>query len=210
MTHVRITGVFLCALLFSAASASAQPQAGTAQPQAGTAQAPAGTAQPPSAVDGTVPLAYPTWETTLGYQWLRVPDQTFPFGLNVDGSYNFSANVGLVGEVGWARDSEDDVTFNAWNLGIGPRFTARPDGPVWPFAQVLVGGVHARASFDDDSASATRFMIQPGAGVYVNAGDGWGLVGQADYRRVFLDEDEDGDTGENDLRLFIGLRLLLD
>src|SRR4051812_9527519 len=26
----------------------------------------------------------PTWETSAGYQLLHVPDQTFPFGLNVD------------------------------------------------------------------------------------------------------------------------------
>ena len=53
-------------------------------------------------------------------------------------------------------------------------------------------------------------MLQPGAGAVVVAGDGWGIVGQLDYRRVFLDEDEDGESGENDFRVFVGLRVVLD
>jgi hypothetical protein len=36
--------------------------------------------------------------------------------------------------------------------------------------------------------------------------DGLGLVGSIDDRRVFLDEDEDGEPGENEVRVFIGVR----
>ena len=53
-------------------------------------------------------------------------------------------------------------------------------------------------------------MLQPGVGVHFIAGDGWGIVTQVDYRRVFLDEDESGDSGENSFRVFAGVRLLLD
>ena len=53
-------------------------------------------------------------------------------------------------------------------------------------------------------------MVQPGAGVVFLAGDGWGIVAQVDYRRVFLKEAEDGDTGENDFRTFFGIRVILD
>ena len=85
---------------------------------------------------------------------------------------------------------------------------------MWPFAQVLVGAAHLRASTEiageDISESTTKLMIQPGVGVNVIAGDGWGVVGQVDYRRIFLDEDEDGESGENEFRIFVGLRLLLD
>jgi hypothetical protein len=79
---------------------------------------------------------------------------------------------------------------------------------------VLAGVVYSRSSFEfsgggsDDSA--TRFMLQPGAGVNVVAGDGWGVVGAVDYRRVFLDEQDDGASGENDFRVFVGLRMILD
>ena len=155
----------------------------------------------------------PTWETSAGYQLLHVPDQTFPFGLNVDGARNFGS-WGLVGELGWAYDKSDDVSYNVFNLGAGPRWSGRSAASVWPFAQVLAGLVYARGSSDiagfEESDSRTRFMLQPGAGAVFVAGDGWGIVGQVDYRRVFLKEDEDGDTGENDFRVFFGIRFVLD
>ena len=85
---------------------------------------------------------------------------------------------------------------------------------MWPFAQVFAGFVHSRVSTEfagiDVSDSTTRFMLQPGAGAVFLAGDGWGIVGQVDYRRVFLDEDEDGESGENDFRVFVGVRVILD
>jgi hypothetical protein len=63
---------------------------------------------------------------------------------------------------------------------------------------------------NDVTDSATKFMLQPGAGVVMVAGDGWGIVGQVDYRRIFLDEDEDGESGQNQFRVFVGIRLILD
>jgi hypothetical protein len=150
---------------------------------------------------------YPRFEVTGGYQFLHVPDFNFPFGLNVDGAWNGSKALGLAGEVGWATGSEDDVRLHAWTIGVGPRFNGRPmGGRLWPFAQVLVGMYHLRG--EDDSA--TKFQVQPGGGVNINAGDGWGVVLQGDYRRVFLDEDEDGESGQNQGRFFVGIRLLLD
>jgi len=150
---------------------------------------------------------YPRFEATGGYQFLHVPDQSFPFGLNLDGAWNGSKALGVVGEIGWATDSEAGTRRHVWNFGAGPRFNARPmGGKAWPFGQVLAGVVHARGGGFSDS----RFMIQPGAGVNVNAGDGWGVVVQGDYRRMFLDEEEFGESGQNQFRLFIGIRALLD
>jgi hypothetical protein len=171
------------------------------------------TAQPQPPV-----LGFPTWELSGGYQVLRVPDQTFPFGLNVDGAWNLSDPLGLVAEAGFALKSEDvvdgDVSFQAWNFGAGPRLNLRRHPRLWPYAQVLGGFLHARASTEiggvDFDASDTKFMLQPGGGVNWVAGDGWGIVGAVDYRRVFLDEDEDGESGENQFRVFIGLRMILD
>ena len=172
---------------------------------------------------------FPTYEVTGGYQVLHVPDNWFPFGLNLDGAFNVNESVGLVGEIGWVMDSDDedgvDVNVHGFNFGVGPRFNVRTTGQVWPFAQVLVGALHARSSveFDDVDISVndTRFMVQPGGGVNINAGDGWGIVLAADYRRVFLDDDDedfdddddfddDGVSGENEFRVFAGIRLLLD
>lgn len=159
----------------------------------------------------------PTWEVSFGYQAVRGSDQTFPFGLNVDGARNFGT-WGLVGELGFARDSTDvlgsDINMTLWNVGAGPRWSWRGAGRVWPFAQVLVGAAHARASVEtagvEISDSDSRFMVQPGIGVNVLGGDGWGIVGQVDYRRVFTDEDETGSSGENQVRFFVGLRLVID
>jgi hypothetical protein len=149
----------------------------------------------------------------LGYQVLHVPDQTFPFGLNVDGAANFGA-AGLVAELGWALDTGDDVTSHVFNIGAGPRWSGRSQAKVWPFAQVLAGIVHVRSSIDsaagDTSDSSTHFMLQPGGGAVFVGGDGWGIITQVDYRRVFLDEDEDGESGQNDFRVFIGMRFILD
>jgi hypothetical protein len=155
----------------------------------------------------------PLWDTSVGYQVLHVPEQTFPFGLNVDGARNFGPWA-LAAEAGWAFDKSDDVSYHVFNLGAGPRWTGRSTASIWPFAQVLAGFVHARASTEvsglDFSDSRTKFMLQPGAGAVVVAGDGWGIVGQVDYRRVFLDKDEDGESGENDFRVFVGVRFILD
>ena len=168
-------------------------------------------AQPAAHASGT-PLAA-LWETSLGYQVLDVPGKTFPLGLNVDGARNFGP-MGIAVEAGWSFDNSDDITYNVFNIGAGPRLTARSFGPIWPYAQLLGGFVHARASGDAGgisvSDSRTRLMLQPGAGFVLLIGDGWGVLGQLDFRRLFLDEAEDGASGENEFRVFFGVRLVLD
>ena len=200
----------ICLTSFLAAAIAAPAAAQNPVPP----PAPAGQAPRPAAPAAGTTLAFPTWEVTFGYQVLHVPDETFPFGLNLDGAWNRSKAFGLAGEIGWAHDSDDDVSFNFWHLGAGPRFNARPAGRIWPFGQLLVGLAHVRASAEindeDFSDSETRFMLQPGVGVNVIGGDGWGIVGQVDYRRVFLDEEEDGQSGENEVRVFVGFRWILD
>src|SRR5688572_12119780 len=88
-----MTFCFPSALVLCTAATAAAQQAPAPQPAAQAGQSLAG------------PLN-PTFELTGGYQVLHVPDQTFPFGLNVDGARHYGA-FGLVGEVGFARDSED-------------------------------------------------------------------------------------------------------
>src|SRR5688572_25345263 len=173
-----------------AGGAQGAGQAGAGQTTQGAGQAPQGAGQGPL---GTT--TFPTFEVTGGYQWLYADEQTFPFGLNVDGARNFGP-LGLVAEVGWAFDREDDLgvdlDVHAWNFGVGPRWTGRGEGRLWPFAQVLVGGVHARTSAEaagvDIGDSDTWFTLQPGVGATLVGGDGWGIVGQVDYRHVFVDD----------------------
>ena len=105
---------------------------------------------------------YPRFEVSGGYQMLHVPDQTFPFGLNIDGAINSSKLFGIAGEVGWATDKVADTRVHVWNLGVGPRINGRPmGGKVWPFAQVLVGLAHVRGGGSSDN----HLHVQPGGGV---------------------------------------------
>lgn len=160
----------------------------------------------------------PTYELSGGYQLLRLSDQTFPYGLNIDAARHFGS-LGLVGEAGWVRDSEDfngsSASLNLWNVAAGGRWTRFHAGRVWPFVQVLAGATIAHGTVSvtglDDSDTETSFMVQPGVGVNVVAGDGWGIVGQVDYRRTFFDvPDEADDEVNNQVRVFIGLRMILD
>ena len=192
---------------------------------------------PASAQTGTTTM--PTFELGAGYQLLKsgevcddgivtevcIPDRTFPFGLAVDAARNFGP-LGLVGEIGWAHDSEGDVDFNVWTFAAGLRWTARGNPRIWPYGQVLAGAAVSRLSvdlddlgLDDTSESSTDFMLQPGVGVNFLAGDGWSLFAQVDYRRVFVgDVDFDGGetpltvegAGRNDFRVFLGARMILD
>ena len=154
------------------------------------------------------------------------PERNFPFGVAVDAARNFG-RFAIVGEVGWSYKSENfsdedddifdaDVKFNTWHIAAGPRLNFGGDR-FRPFVQVLAGIVQDRVSFDDeldvfedDSTSQTSFMLQPGIGGTYVMGDGWGFVGQIDYRRIFLDEEENLSSGRNDIRVFVGVRMILD
>ena len=160
----------------------------------------------------------PTFELSAGYQFLHLPDQNFPFGLAIDGARHYG-QLGLVGEVGWSRHSDDvlggDTSTNMFHFAAGPRWTRFGAGRGWPYAQVLVGAAIARSSVEtgsiDSSDTDTAFMVQPGVGVTIIGGDGWGWFGQVDYRRTFFDEpDNTEDSVNNQFRVFVGLRMILD
>ena len=151
----------------------------------------------------------PNVDATIGYQLLHVPNETFPFGWNVDVSGPMSDVWRLVGEFGMSRDEQTEAgvsgTLNYYHFGVGPRLTRNVAG-VSPFVQLLGGGVHTRADLvfansgpfsDGDWA----FMLQPGVGVSVPIGRMVSVVGQADYRRVFFKE-----QGDNEVRLALGVR----
>jgi hypothetical protein len=199
-----------------------------------------------AAAQGTSTTITPTFELSAGYQFLRTgevctddsvlqvcspPEQNFPFGVVVDAARNFG-RFAIAGEIGWSYKSDEqsftvgdtvvneDLTFNTWHLGAGPRYNFGGD-QFRPFVQVLLGMIQDRISSDiNDDVSNTSFMLQPGVGGTWVLGDGWGVVGQVDYRRVFLGDEEvdvddddldlDLSTGRNDFRLFIGIRMILD
>jgi hypothetical protein len=79
---------------------------------------------------------------------------------------------------------------------------------------VIGGGLLSRfdgqvvgAAFSD---TRTRPMVQGSGGVTFVVGDGWGIFLDVGYRRLFLDEAEDFQTGRNDVRGAVGFRMILD
>jgi hypothetical protein len=161
--------------------------------------------------------ATPTFEASAGYQFLHAPDQSFPFGLTIDGMRHYGS-FGFVGEAGWARHSDDvsggTFTNNLWNFGAGPRWTMFGAGSSWPYAQVLAGLAVSHSNLDavgGTSDTRSSFMLQPGIGMTLLAGDGWGVFGQVDYRRTFFDEPADIEHSlNNQIRVFAGVRVILD
>ena len=155
----------------------------------------------------------------------RKEPTTFPVGFAIDGVRNWGA-VGLVGELGWSHSEDtpndadsESLSTDLLHAGLGVRFTARK-GRVWPYGQVLGGVAIAHYDgqrFDDDGLTLspfedtrTRAMMQAGGGLTFVTGDGWGLFVEGAYRRMFLDEEDDFQTGRNDIRIFAGFRLILD
>jgi hypothetical protein len=205
--------------------------AGTIVTSAFILTAPPVAAQAQDPTTPTPAATTPRFEFSGGYQLFRagqvcdsgaltqtcVPNRMFPVGFAVDGARNYGP-WGLVVEGGWSTDSETgsdrDLEFNVWHLAGGARWTSRRHRIVWPYAQFLVGAIQDRVSGSmnalDVDESGTSFMLQPGFGAAVLIGRGWGVAGQIDYRRVFLDEEERLSNGRNDFRLFIGLRLMVD
>jgi len=184
-----------------------------------------GLATPAAAQTGTT--TEPTFDLAAGYQFVRAGEvcgevegqdtcaagRVFPAGFAVDAARNFGA-FGLVAEGGWSYDSGDGANVQLWHAAAGPRWSARGNPRIWPYVQVLAGVGVSHVSADGTSGgddTSANFLVQPGAGVTFVAGDGWGLFGQVDYRRLVLDKDENfGASGRNDVRVFLGARMILD
>jgi hypothetical protein len=151
-----------------------------------------------------------------GYQFTGMADQTLPVGWSAGISTPIGGAWGLAAEVSGAYRTERDqdlgvdVRLSVHTLGIGVRWSSRGPAGVVPFLQVLGGAsratAHARPFDTDVGETSTSFMLQPGAGVDVGLSDSVGLVGQADYRRVFIDEDR-GESAAHQFRLFVGVRV---
>jgi len=171
-----------------------------------------------TALPASAQNAVPTFDLSAGYQFTHVPDESLPLGFAVDAAKNWGP-LGLVGEIGWAHKSEEtsgfDTSFNLWHFGAGPRWSSRRSPKVTPYVQVLAGVANLRSSVETSgveiSGSDTGFMLQPGGGISVMAGDGWAVFGSVDYRRVFLGDDGEVSGGdENEYRFLFGVRMQLE
>ena len=156
------------------------------------------------------------FEVSGGYQTTRAADQTFAVGWSLDLSRSLDDAWGVVAEISGAHRVEGDgdlgvdVKLSLHSLGAGARWSRRGATRIVPFLQMLAGvtrvSAHAEILGTEVGGSSTEFMLQPGGGVNVRLNERVGLVGQADYRRVFLD-DSDRESGESQLRALLGVRV---
>ena len=176
------------------------------------------------------------WQTSGAYPLLRSDERTFPLGFNGDVARMWGP-LGLVAEGGWAWSEDESglglpVAFDwhRWNVGVGGRWHAVQAGRLHPFVQLLGGLLHTRFTSQfpavTDPTSVffatngrrsttidTTFMMQPGLGLTTRISETWGLVGQFDYRRAFINDPDDPEPtfdgasdGENQFRLLFGAR----
>jgi hypothetical protein len=172
---------------------------------------------PTSSAFAQAPAATPAFEVSAGYQPLFVtgdPGATFPFGVAVDLAVNAGPSA-FIAEGGWSKRSEgeapDEIKFDFWHAAGGYRWTRRTHPRIWPYVQGLIGVAFHAASGEvaatDQTDTTAHFMVQPGGGVTIVVRDGFGVFGAVDYRRVYLDEETDADSGLNEVRLLVGVRL---
>lgn len=159
----------------------------------------------------------PALEVSGGYQGTRATDQALPAGWSADVAGRLNATWSVVGEASGSYRTEGDedlgvdVGLSVHSLAAGLRWSRRPGNRIVPFLQLLAGAarIRARAQFLDTAVGegATDFMVQPGGGVHVKVTEILGLVGQLDYRRVVVDAADDSDSGANQFRVLLGIRV---
>ena len=164
-----------------------------------------------------MPAAAQTYDTPMveiggAVQLLHIPDETYPFGVNVDlsGPVGDHDRIRWVGEGGMAQDRPIDVgdTLRFYHFGAGVRVTPRGRERATPFFQVLGGVANAWAAFSNSSVNAVDSawgpMIQSGLGVAVPLNHWVAVVGQGDYRFAIFRGQVD-----NEFRLAFGARFML-
>ena len=166
------------------------------------------------AVAGTAAAQPPRVEVSGGYQSLWAADQTFALGWGAGITTRIAEAWDAVGEGTGAWKTEDDgdlgadVKLSIYSAGVGARWSRRGTAAVVPFLQLLAGVTRVKARAEilgtEVGDSSVSFMLQPGGGVKLRLNGTLGLVGQADYRRVFLD-DRDGESSENQFRVLVGV-----
>jgi len=150
-------------------------------------------------------LRTPAVEIGAGLQFLHIPDQTYPFGWNLDlsGPIGDHEAVRWVGDGGMARDNPLPIeTLTFYHIGAGVRFMPPQRRYAAPYFQ-LVGGA-AYANNDGTKVALWGPMFQPGIGISVPVARYMNLVGQGDYRMAVFRGQVD-----NEFRITAGARFML-
>ncbi|HSY35449.1 MAG TPA: hypothetical protein VK814_06840 [Acidobacteriaceae bacterium] len=184
-------------------------------------------------------IEYPKVELFLGYSHLgTVSNDTVPgnrmVGLNggsASVAFNLNRYIGLVADVGGYDDSQLQLTGTganeplvvsssgtAYTFLFGPRFSFRNSTRFTPFAQVLVGGVHASDVTVSGCAGTSCTPLPAQTALAMTVGGGLDIrltrhfsirAVQAEYLMTRFADVAIGSTGaatpQNDLRLSSGL-----
>ncbi|MDR1988792.1 MAG: hypothetical protein LBQ09_01020 [Acidobacteriaceae bacterium] len=178
-----------------------------------------------SATLALVALATPAFAESpvnfdFGYQYLMHTgaggNTNYPAGFNIDVAVAVSDAIRVVGEGSWSRDSSfrdvlnnNDVTLTATSYGGGLRWASHTEG-IASHLQ-LIAGIHhdsystglGNAIDNTINGGNNKFMLQPGFGIVIPIAPAVGILGQADYRRVFYD----GNAEKNFYRFIAGIRI---
>ena len=155
----------------------------------------------------------PNVEIAAGLQFLHIPDETYPFGWNIDLSGPAGGHdvVRWVGEVGAAHDHPipDLQSLTFYHFGAGVRLMPAQRLRAAPFFQIIAGAAYAneRLSTNPNIASNVGVwgpMVQPGVGVSVPINHYVSLFGQGDYRLAIFRGQRD-----NEFRFSAGARFML-
>jgi hypothetical protein len=184
-------------------------------------------------------IEYPKVELFLGYTHLgTVSNDTVPgnrmVGLNggsASVAFNLNRYIGLVADIGGYDDSQLQLTGTganeplvvsssgtAYTFLFGPRFSFRNSTRFTPFAQVLVGGVHASDVTISGCTGTSCTPLPAQTALAMTAGGGLDIrltrhfsirAVQAEYMMTRFADVAVGSTGaattQNDLRLSSGL-----
>lgn len=126
-------------------------------------------------------------------------------------AYNFSRSVGIVGEI--ASQQASNISSSSADLTLtsylaGPRYIWKRTRHFAPFAQLLLGGVHASGSLAPGSSgltgSANAFALTAGGGLDIGLTRHIALRAfEADYYLTRFDNGTD--DHQNNLRIAAGL-----
>lgn len=125
----------------------------------------------------------PAADASIGYSFFRLGGSGGSNQNGVSGSmaYNLNNWLGVAADFGGYHSSPQGVGLTTFTYMFGPRLTYRSNSKVNPFAEVLFGGGHLKASAGGISASSNPFAYAFGGGADLNVSENISFRPQVDY-----------------------------
>jgi opacity protein-like surface antigen len=163
----------------------------------------------------------PAGDVFVGYQYAHLIPGEGVSGFNVNGwnasaSFNTNRWFGLVADFSGGYNGSAKITVPGFPTVVadvkihtflfGPRVTARHDGPVEPYAHVLVGAARVNGSIAGSGDSQSSFAMAVGGGADLKAGKSVAIrLLQADYLLTRFDGASGSRISQHNVRLSTGV-----